>query len=197
MGYAYRLQPAHRRKLRRMRELVDAADGSLTPDELAAAEEYLSLHASCEAYLQAQMTQTLRQSDLAAHRATASGPRSPHPSRRRFARSARSRSRCSPSTTSWARASSASTRRPAEAPARGEERRRDEETSAHSNPEVPSVLAERDHHTEGGRLDSGSPHQADARGPDRVQRRRAGHLPRTAGRMDRLVPGSFEGGKRR
>lgn len=58
MGYAYRLQPAHRRKLRRMRELVDAADGSLTPDQLAAAEEYLSLHASCEAYLHAQMTQT-------------------------------------------------------------------------------------------------------------------------------------------
>ena len=58
MGYAYRLQPAHRRRLRRMRELVDAADGSLTPDELAAAEEYLSIHASCEAYLDAQMTQT-------------------------------------------------------------------------------------------------------------------------------------------
>lgn len=58
MGYAYRLQPAHRRKLRQMRELVDAADGSLTPDELAAAEDYLFLHASCEAYLHAQMTQT-------------------------------------------------------------------------------------------------------------------------------------------
>ncbi|MFC5492445.1 hypothetical protein [Nocardioides caricicola] len=41
-----------------MRELVDAADGSPTPDELAAAEEYLALHATCEAYVHAQMTQT-------------------------------------------------------------------------------------------------------------------------------------------
>lgn len=58
MGNAYRLSPAHRRKLRRMRGLVDAADGSLTPDEVAAAEDYLALHASCEAYLHAQITQT-------------------------------------------------------------------------------------------------------------------------------------------
>lgn len=58
MGYAYRLPPAHRRKLRRMRELVDASDGSEAPDELAAAEEYLALHASCEAYLRAQIAQT-------------------------------------------------------------------------------------------------------------------------------------------
>lgn len=58
MGYAYRLPPAHRRKLRRLRELVDASDGSVAPDELAAAEEYLALHASCEAYLRAQIAQT-------------------------------------------------------------------------------------------------------------------------------------------
>ncbi|WP_343989853.1 hypothetical protein [Nocardioides dubius] len=41
-----------------MRELVDTRDGSLTADELAAAEKYLSLHASCEAYLHAQVTRT-------------------------------------------------------------------------------------------------------------------------------------------
>lgn len=57
MGYAYRLPPAHRRKLRRMRELVDVADDSITPGELAEAEAYLSLHSSCEAYLRAQATQ--------------------------------------------------------------------------------------------------------------------------------------------
>ena len=57
MAHAYRLQPAHRRKLRRLGALVDTADGS--PDELAAAREYLGVHASCEAYLDAQMTRTV------------------------------------------------------------------------------------------------------------------------------------------
>jgi hypothetical protein len=64
MTTAYRLLPAHRRKLRRMRALVEAAsgdaaepaDGRPTPEQLAEAQEYLATHSSCEAYLLAQAT---------------------------------------------------------------------------------------------------------------------------------------------
>lgn len=64
MTSAYRLLPAHRRKLRRMRALVEAAggdaaelaDGPPTPEQLAEAQEYLATHCSCEAYLLAQAT---------------------------------------------------------------------------------------------------------------------------------------------
>lgn len=64
MTTAYRLPPAHRGKLRRMRALVEAAsggaaepvDGSPTPAQIAEAQEYLATHSSCEAYLLAQAT---------------------------------------------------------------------------------------------------------------------------------------------
>lgn len=59
MTTAYRLPPAHRRKLRRMRALVDGTDGSLTPEARADAEAYLATHASCEAFLLAQQSGTL------------------------------------------------------------------------------------------------------------------------------------------
>ncbi|WP_354438239.1 hypothetical protein [Marmoricola sp. OAE513] len=51
-----RLQPAHRRKLRRMRALVDAAnsDPAVDGDALAAAASYLATHATCEQFLLAR-----------------------------------------------------------------------------------------------------------------------------------------------
>jgi hypothetical protein len=62
MSGAYQLPPAHRRKLRRMRALVEtatsrngtSADGAATAGELAEATAYLVTHSTCEAYLLAQ-----------------------------------------------------------------------------------------------------------------------------------------------
>jgi len=48
----YRLLPAHRRKLRQMRALVDS--GTAAADAHAAAVTYLAVHASCEAFLAAR-----------------------------------------------------------------------------------------------------------------------------------------------
>lgn len=48
----YRLLPAHRRKLRQMRAVVDA--GNSPADAYAAAEAYLEVHASCEEFLAAR-----------------------------------------------------------------------------------------------------------------------------------------------
>ena len=48
---AYRLPPAHRRKILRMRAVLE--DSSRTREVHADAEEYLALHASCEAFLRA------------------------------------------------------------------------------------------------------------------------------------------------
>lgn len=48
---AYRLPPAHRRKILRMRAVLD--DPSRTREVQADAQEYLTLHASCEAFLRA------------------------------------------------------------------------------------------------------------------------------------------------
>lgn len=48
---AYRLPPAHRRKILRMRAVLD--DPSRTREVHASAQEYLTLHASCEAFLRA------------------------------------------------------------------------------------------------------------------------------------------------
>lgn len=66
MPVVYKLPPAHRRKILRMRALVDAASaGSARPgeprptsDALMRARAYLATHASCEAYLAAQTSGT-------------------------------------------------------------------------------------------------------------------------------------------